>query len=99
MSVSEKIGIQDVLNHNDDNSPQIKVVVDGPPGVGKTTLCQKLCDMSAKNELKKYSFNPVFLISLREEVVLSADCISNLVCLFHTCEEICDNMSKNKSDK
>ena len=36
----------------------------------------------------------MFLISLREEVVSSADCISNLVSLFHSCEEICDNMSK-----
>ena len=36
MNVSEKIDVQDVLKHNDDNSP-IKVVVDGPPGVGKTT--------------------------------------------------------------
>ena len=34
MNVSEKIDIQDVLKHNDDSSP-IKVVVDGPPGVGK----------------------------------------------------------------
>ena len=51
MDVSEKIDIQDVLKYNDDNSP-IKVVVDGPPGVGKTTLCHKLCNMWAKNELK-----------------------------------------------
>ena len=44
MNVSEKFDIQYVLKHNDDNSP-IKVVVDGPPGVGKTTLCKKLCNV------------------------------------------------------
>ena len=87
MSVSDKIDIQDVLKHNDDNSP-IKVVVDGHPGVEKFTLCQKLYDMSAKNEMKKCSFIIVFRISLREEVVSSPECTSNLVCLFHCCEEI-----------
>ena len=93
MNVSEKIDIQDVLKHNDDNSP-IKVVVDGPPGVGKTTLCQKLCNMWAKNELKKCSFDLVFLISLRDEEASSAKNISDLVSLFHSDEEICDNMSR-----
>ena len=93
MNVSEKIDIQDVLKHNDDNSP-IKVVVDGPPGVGKTTLCHKLCNMWAKNELEKCSFDHVFLISLRDEEASSAKNISDLVSLFHSCEEICDNISK-----
>ena len=82
MNVSEKIDIQDVLKHNDDNSP-IKVVVDGPPGVGKTTLCHKLCNMWAKNELKKCSFDLVFVISLRDEEVSSAERIYDLVSLFH----------------
>ena len=92
MNVSEKIDIQVVLKHNDDNSP-IKVVVDGPPGVGKTTLCHKLCNMWAKNELKKYSFHLVFVVSLRDEEASSAKNISDLVSLFHSDEEICDNMS------
>ena len=93
MNVSKKIDIQDVLKHNDDNSP-MKVVVDGPPGVGKTTLCQKLCSMWAKNELEKCSLDLVFLISLRDEEASSAKNISDLVSLFHSDEEICDNMSK-----
>ena len=93
MDVSEKIDMQDVLKKNDDNSP-IKVVVDGPPGVGKTTLCQKLCNMWAKNELKKCSFDHVFVVSLRDEEVSSAESISDLLSLFHSCEEICESMSK-----
>ena len=92
MNVSEKIDIQDVLKHNDDNSP-IKVVVDGPPGVGKTTLCQKLCNMWAKNELKKCSFDLLFLISLRDEEVALAENISDLVSLFHGSTKICEAVS------
>ena len=97
MNVSEKIDIQDVLKHNDDNSP-IKVAVDGPPGVGKTTLCHKLCNMWAKNELKKCSFDHVFLLPLRDERVSSAENISDLVSLYHSCEEICETIS-NKIKK
>ena len=92
MNVSEKIDIQDVLKHNDDNSP-IKVVVDGPPGVGKTTLCQKLCSMWAKNELEKCSFDLVFLISLRDEEASSAENIYDLVSLFHGSKSMCKAVS------
>ena len=92
MNVSEKIDIQDVLKHNHDNSP-IKVVVDGPPGVGKTTLCHKLCNMWAKNELKKCSFDLVFLLPLRDERASSAENISDLVSLFHSSEKLCETVS------
>ena len=92
MNVSEKIDIQDVLEHNDDNTP-IKVVVDGPPGVGKTTLCQKLCNMWAKNELKKCSFHHVFLLPLRDKRVSSAENVSELVCLFHSSKKLCETVS------
>ena len=92
MNVSEKIDIQDVLKHNDDNSP-IKVVVDGPPGVGKTTLCHKLCNMWAKNELKKCSFDLLFLISLRDEEASSAKNIYDLVSLFHGSKSMCEAVS------
>ena len=92
MNVSKKIDIQDVLKHNDDNSP-IKVVVDGPPGVGKTTLCHKLCNMWAKNELKKCSFDHVFLLHLRDERVSSAKNICDLVSLFHSSKKLCETVS------
>ena len=92
MNVSERIDIQNVLKCNDDNSP-IKVVVDGPPGVGKTTLCHKLCNMWAKNELKKCSFDLVFHLPLRDERVSSAENISDLVSLFHSSRKLCETVS------
>ena len=98
MNVSEKIDIQDVLKHNDDNSP-IKVVVDGAPGVGKTTLCHKLCNMWAKNELKKCSFDHVFLLHLRDERVSSAKNISDLVSSFHSSKKLCETVSDQIMEK
>ena len=91
-NASEKIDIQDVLEHDDDNTP-IKVVVDGPPGVGKTTLCHKLCNMWAKNELKKCSFHHVFLLPLRDKRVSSAENVCELVCLFHSSKKLCETVS------
>ena len=93
MNVSKKIDVEDVLKHNDDNSP-IKVVVDGPPGVGKTTLCKKLCNMWAKNELKKCCFDHVFLLPLRDDRVTSAEGIYDLVSLFHSDKVICEAVSQ-----
>ena len=98
MNVSEKIDVQDVLKHNDDNSP-MKVVVDGPPGVGKTTLCNKLCNMWAKNELKKCSFDHVFLLPLRDERVTSAQNICDLVSVFHCSKKLCEAVSDHIMEK
>ena len=48
--------------------------------------------MWTKNELKKCSFDHVFLLPLRDEKVLSTENIFDLVSLFHGCEEICENV-------
>ena len=86
-NVSVKIDIQDVL---DAIWLRIKVVVDGPPGVGKTTLCKKLCNMWAKNELKNCTFDHVFLLPLRDDRVTSAQHIYDLVSLFHGSKKLCE---------
>ena len=97
-NASEEMDIQDVLKQDDDNSP-IKVIVDGPPGVGKTTLCKKLCNMWAKNELKYCSFELVLLLPLRDEKVTSAIGIHDFVSFFHSNEEICEGVSKQIQDR
>ena len=89
-NVSVKIDIQDVL---DAFWPPIKVVVDGPPGVGKTTLCKKLCNMWAKNELKNCTFDHVFLLPLRDDRVTSAEKMYDLVSLFHGSKKLCEAVS------
>ena len=43
-----KIDIIDILNpmkQNKVNIMNLKVVIDGPPAIGKTTLCRKLCNV------------------------------------------------------
>ena len=50
--------------------------------------------MWAKNELKNCSFDSVFLLPLRDDRVSSTENISDLVCLFHSCEEICKTIIK-----
>ena len=57
------------------------------------TLCHKLCNMWAKNELKKCSFDHVFHLPLRDERVSSAENISDLVPLFHCSKKLCETVS------
>ena len=92
-NASKEMDIQDVLKQDDDNSP-IKVIVDGPPGVGKTTLCKKLCNMWAKNELNYCSFELVLLLPLRDEKVSSAVGMCDLLSFFHSNEVVCEGVSK-----
>ena len=49
----KRISVYDVLKPNENGQP-LRVVVDGPPGIGKTTLCRKLLNMWAEEKLKQY---------------------------------------------
>ena len=76
---SEKIEMADILKI--DNSTHL-VVVEGAPGIGKTTLARELCRQWANREsLEKFSL--VVLHRLREEGVQSATDISH----FFPCED------------
>ena len=97
-NASKVMDIQDVLKQDDDNSP-IKVIVDGPPGVGKTTMCKKLCNMWAKNELKNCFFELVLLLPLRDEKVTSAVGIHDLVSFFHSNEVVCEGVRKQIKER
>ena len=98
MKTSINIDIKDVLKCYQYNS-SVKVVVDGPPGVGKTTLCQKLCNMWAKNELKECFIDLVLLLPLRDDRITSAENIYDLVSLFHSNENICETVSEHIKER
>ena len=47
----KQIEIEDILKSNESGQSPT-VVIDGPPGIGKTTLCRKLLNLWANGELK-----------------------------------------------
>ena len=50
---------------------KFRMLIDGAPGVGKTTLCRKFCkDWAAGQILKQFSF--VWLLNMREERIANA---------------------------
>ena len=46
----EKVNVEDII----DSSLPVKVVIDGPPGIGKTTLCRKLLNMWSNGTHKHF---------------------------------------------
>ena len=65
----KEVDINDVLKPS--NSGQsLRVIIDGPPGIGKTTLCRKILNMWALGELTQYDL--ILYCPLRENKVAQA---------------------------
>ena len=59
------------------DSKHFRMLIDGAPGVGKTTLCRKFCkDWGAGQILKQFSF--VWLLNLKEERIAKAKSLDDL---------------------
>ena len=73
----KQIDTVDILEPNEDGQ-SLRVVVDGPPGIGKTTLCRKLLNLWAKGELKQH-YELVLYCQLRNIKIAQAVDLNNLL--------------------
>ena len=83
----KQIDIQDVLKPCD-SGQSLRVIVDGPPGIGKTTLCHKLLNMWTKGELTHGKYNLVLYCPLRNHEVAQANEIKQLLKYTYDCNEV-----------
>ena len=82
-----KIEIEDVLKPN--NSDQsLTVVIDGPPGIGKTTLCRKLLNLWANGELRHQQYDLVLYCPLRNIAIAQAKELEQLLNYNYRCPNV-----------
>ena len=73
----KQIDTVDILEPNEDGQ-SLRVVVDGPPGIGKTTLCRKLLNLWAKGKLKQH-YELVLYCQLRNIKIAQAVDLNDLL--------------------
>ena len=73
---SQRIDISGILEPI--NGQSLRVVVDGPPGIGKTTLCRKILNMWATGTLDCYEYDIVLYCPLRNPNIAKAATLADL---------------------
>ena len=85
--IYSKIEIEDILKPNDSDQ-SLTVVVDGPPGIGKTTLCRKLLNLWANGELKHKQYDLVLYCPLRNINIAQANKLEQLLNYNYQCPDV-----------
>ena len=80
-----KLKIEDVLKPNESGQP-LTIVIDGPPGIGKTTLCRKLLNMWANGQITHQQYDLVIYCPLRDIKIAQASTLRNL--FVYQCREV-----------
>ena len=76
MTGHKEISVEDILKHTD-SSESHRVVIDGPPGIGKTTLCRKLLNMWSNGTLHQ-QYELVLYCPLRNIKIATATTLTDL---------------------
>ena len=79
------IDIEDVLKPNE-SGQSLTIVIDGPPGIGKTTLCRKLLNMWANGQIKHQQYDLVIYCPLRYNKIAQASTLRDL--FVYQCREV-----------
>uniref|UniRef100_A0A1X7TC98 NACHT domain-containing protein n=1 Tax=Amphimedon queenslandica TaxID=400682 RepID=A0A1X7TC98_AMPQE len=74
---NKEISVEDVLQPTD-SSLSLRVVIDGPPGIGKTTLCRKLLNMWSNGPLVHQQYDLVLYCPLRNSKISAATTLADL---------------------
>uniref|UniRef100_A0A1X7UMI7 NACHT domain-containing protein n=1 Tax=Amphimedon queenslandica TaxID=400682 RepID=A0A1X7UMI7_AMPQE len=74
---NKEISVEDVLQPTD-SSLSLRVVIDGPPGIGKTTLCRKLLNMWSNRPLVHQQYDLVLYCPLRNKKIATATILADL---------------------
>ena len=74
---NKEISVEDVLQPTD-SSLSLRVVIDGPPGIGKTTLCRKLLNMWSNGTLVHQQYDLVLYCPLRNSKIARATTLADL---------------------
>ena len=77
LNENKEISIEDVLQSKD-YSLSLRVVIDGPPGIGKTTLCRKLLNMWSNGALLYQQYDLVLYCPLRNSKIATATTLADL---------------------
>ena len=77
LTENKEISVEDVLQPTD-SSLSLRVVIDGPPGIGKTTLCHKLLKMWSNGTLVHQQYDLVLYCPLRNSKIATATTLVDL---------------------
>ena len=97
MPEHKEISVEDILKPTD-SSESLRVVIDGPPGIGKTTLCRKLLNMWSNGTLHQ-QYDLVLYCPLRNSKIAIATTLTDLfVCQRYEVPEIAEWFKKKNGE-